>query len=222
MFVMTALIDQDGGNTAKAIAQFNSLTDAGGKTYADWGSYEAAIFSEYDVNGNSSDPLETFSLQQPVNNHTANINGFEFQVQHFFGDTGFGIAASATTVNGDVKLDDGAQPGVSQFALVGLSNTYNITGIYEKHGISARLVYNWRAKYLDATNIDASDSGEYTAAFGQLDGSISYNLTPKATISFEALNMNRAHVVTYLRVPTDIDFYQELDTRYELGLRYKF
>ena len=222
MFVMTALIDQNGGNTAKAIAQFNSLTDPTGKSYADWGSYEAAIFSEYDVIGNSTDPLEQFSLQQPVNNHTANINGFEFQIQHFFGETGFGIAASATTVNGDVKLDDGAQPGVSQFALIGLSNTYNITGIYEKHGVSARIVYNWRAKYLDATNVDASDSGEYTAAFGQLDGSISYALTPKATLSFEALNINKAHVVTYLRVPTDIDFYQELDTRYEVGLRYKF
>ena len=229
MFMMTALIDQfeqKGQSAAQAstsaINAFNGLKDANGNSYTDYGSYEAALFSLYDVLGNSTDPLETFALEQPVNNHTANINGFEFQVQHFFGDTGFGIAASATTVDGDVKLDNGAAPGVSQFALVGLSNTYNITGIYEKHGISARLVYNWRDKYLDATNIDASDSGEYTAAFGQLDGSISYQLTPKATLSFEALNINKAHVVQYLRVPTDIDFYQELDTRYEMGLRYKF
>ncbi len=41
-------------------------------------------------------------------------------------------------------------------------------------------------------------------------------------MSFEALNINKAHVVQYLRVPTDIDFYQELDSRYEFGLRYKF
>lgn len=229
MFIMTALIDQfeQKGQTqaqasTSAVNAFNSLKDASGNSYADYGTYEAAIFSLYDVFGNSTDPLQTFSLQQPVNNHTANINGFEFQIQHFFGDTGFGIAASATTVNGDVKLDNGAQPGVSQFALVGLSNTYNVTAIYEKHGISARLVYNWRDKYLDATNVDSSDSGEYTAAFGQLDGSISYNLTPRATLSFEALNLNKAHVVQYLRVPTDISFYQELDSRYEFGLRYKF
>ncbi len=229
MFVMTALIDQyeqKGQSQAQAstsaINAFNALKDPNGATYTDYGSYEAAIFSLYDVVGNGTDPLEQFSLNQPVNNHTANINGFEFQIQHFFGDTGFGLAASATTVNGDVKLDNGAQPGISQFALVGLSNTYNITAIYEKHGVSARIVYNWRDKYLDATNIDSSDSGEYTAAFGQLDGSISYQLTPRATLSFEALNINKAHVVQYLRVPTDIDFYQELDTRYEFGLRYKF
>ena len=229
MFMMTALIDQfeqkgqtEAAATTSAVNAFNALKDASGNQSANYGAYESAIFSEYDVFGNSTDPLQTFSFQQPINNHTANINGFEFQVQHFFGDTGFGIAASATTVNGDVKLDDGGQPGVSTFALIGLSNTYNVTGIYEKHGVSARLVYNWRAKYLDATNVDASDSGEYTAAFGQLDGSISYALTPKATISFEALNINKAHVVQYLRVPTDISFYQELDTRYEFGLRYKF
>ncbi|MEI9904683.1 MAG: hypothetical protein WDN06_12455 [Asticcacaulis sp.] len=82
----------------------------------------------------SDDPLAMFTVSQPVNNHTANIDGFEFAVQHFFGDTGFGIAASATTVNGDVSLDDAADPGPNapdQFALEGLSNTYNITGIYE-------------------------------------------------------------------------------------------
>src|SRR6202012_2423099 len=107
--------------------------------------------------------------------------------------------ASATTVNGDVALNNAYSPTnpTGQFALVGLSNTYNITGIYEKYGYSARLLYNWRARDLDAAHVDASDSGEYTAAFGQLDGSLSYALTPKVTLSFEALNINKAHVVQY-------------------------
>ena len=41
-------------------------------------------------------------------------------------------------------------------------------------------------------------------------------------VSFEALNINKAKVVMYVRVPTDVIMYQELDSRYELSLRYKF
>ena len=38
------------------------------------------------------------------------------------------------------------------FALVGLSDTANVTLIYEKYGFSARLAYNWRDKFLQPTN----------------------------------------------------------------------
>ena len=41
-------------------------------------------------------------------------------------------------------------------------------------------------------------------------------------LTFEALNINKAHVAMYVRVPTDVILYQELDTRYDVGLRYKF
>jgi TonB-dependent receptor len=166
--------------------------------------------------------LANFTLSQPINNQTANIDGFEFAVQHFFGDTGFGVAASATTVNGDVRLNNAANPfGASQFALEGLSNTYNITGIYEKYGWSGRIVYNWRDKYLTTANA-SQQGGLYTAAYGQWDATLNYDLTPKVALSLEALNLNKAHLVQYVRVPTDVVLYQELDTRYELGLRYKF
>jgi TonB-dependent receptor len=222
LFVMTALVDRAGGNAATASQEFNSLTDPAGHTYTSFGAFEADMFANYPVIGNSTDPVDTFEVSEPINNHTANIDGFEFAVQHFFGDTGFGVAASATTVNGDVKLNDAANPnGVSQFALEGLSNTYNITGIYEKYGWSGRIVYNWRDKYLTQANA-AQFGGLYTAAYGQWDASVNYNLTPKVTVSLEALNINKEHVVEYIRVPADVVDYQELDTRYELGLRYKF
>ena len=222
MFVMTALVDQAGGNAAKALQEYNSLTDPAGHQFTSFGAYEADMFANYPVTGNSTDPVDTFEVSEPINNHTANIDGFEFAVQHFFGDTGFGVAASGTTVNGDVKLNNAADPnGVSQFALEGLSNTYNITGIYEKYGWSGRIVYNWRDKYLTQANV-AQFGGLYTAAYGQWDASVNYNLTPKVTLSLEALNINKEHVVEYIRVPADVVDYQELDTRYEMGLRYKF
>ena len=52
--------------------------------------------------GAGADPLFQFDLSQPVNNQTANIDGFEVAWQHFFGDSGFGFQANATIVNGDV------------------------------------------------------------------------------------------------------------------------
>ena len=221
---MTILIDQAGGDVATAVAQWNSNTAPDGHVSADKDALSVYLWANpnWKVVSNSSDPLATFTLSQPVNNQTANIDGFEFAIQHFFGDTGFGIAASATTVNGDVALDDGADPlGSNQFALEGLSNTYNITGIYEKYGFEGRILYNWRDKYLAQANA-SQNGGRYVAEYGQWDASLNYALTPSVTLSFEALNINKGHVVQYIRVPTDVVMYQELDSRYQVGVRYKF
>ncbi len=228
---MTILVDQaekagQSAAAAQATAQgeFQANTAPDGHVSADTDTLETYLWANgaWKVASNSTDPIATFTLSQPINNHTANIDGFEFAWQHFFGDTGFGLAASATTVNGDVGLDNAADPGGSnQFALQGLSNTYNVTGIYEKYGWSARVVYNWRDKFLDQANA-SQNGGRYTAAYGQWDATVNYDLTPKIVLSLEALNLNKAHLVQYVRVPTDVILYQELDTRYELGLRYKF
>jgi TonB-dependent receptor len=224
MSAMTILITQAGGDVAKATQEYKTFTAPDGHVSADLDSLEVYLWANpsWKVTSASTDPIASFTLSQPINNQTANIDGFEFSWQHFFGDTGFGLAASATTVNGDVRLDNAANPfGASQFALEGLSNTYNITGIYEKYGWSGRVVYNWRDKYLTTANATQS-GGLYTAAYGQWDASVNYDLTPKVVLSLEALNLNKAHLVQYVRVPTDVVLYQELDTRYELGLRYKF
>ncbi len=221
---MDILITQAGGDVAKATQEYKTFTAPDGHVSADLDSLEVYLWGvpAWKPVSASNDPLANFTLSQPINNQTANIDGFEFAWQHFFGETGFGFAASATTVNGDVRLNDDANPfGSSQFALEGLSNTYNVTGIYEKYGWSARVVYNWRDKYLTAANA-SQNGGLYTAAYGQWDATVNYDLTPKVVLSLEALNLNKAHLVQYIRVPTDVVLYQELDTRYEFGLRYKF
>ncbi|HWU51076.1 MAG TPA: TonB-dependent receptor [Asticcacaulis sp.] len=221
---MTILIDQAGGNVATAKSEWQSKTAPDGHVSADTDALSVYLWGNpnWKVVSNSTDPVATFTLSQPINNHTANIDGFEFAVQHFFGDTGFGVAASATTVNGDVALDNAADPnGSSQFALQGLSNTYNVTGIYEKYGFEGRILYNWRDKYLQVANF-SQNGGLYTAAYGQWDASFSYALRQNISLTFEALNINKGHIVQYVRVPTDVVNYQELDSRYEFGVRYKF
>ena len=106
--------------------------------------FEAA----YDIIPNGDDPLMTFINSKPVNNKNANIYGFELAAQHFFGDTGFGIQANYTTVTGDIGFDNNANPSITQFALVGLSDTANLIFMYEMDALQARIAYNWRDKFL--------------------------------------------------------------------------
>ena len=52
------------------------------------------------------DPASPFNLSVPVNIEEAEVDGLEFVIQHNFGDSGFGVIANATLVNGDVGYDD--------------------------------------------------------------------------------------------------------------------
>ena len=56
-----------------------------------------------------------------------NIDGWEFAIQHFFGDSGFGVAGSYTKVDGDVEADPGQDPG--QLLGVGLVIPLATTGL---------------------------------------------------------------------------------------------
>ncbi len=185
--------------------------------------YYNGIESAYDITANSADPLFNFVISQPINNRAAEIYGFEFAGQHFFSDTGFGVSYSLTTVKGNVGFDNGADPNANQFALLGLSDTYNITAIYEKYGWSGRLSYNWRDKYLLSNNRgDGYGNPTYVAPFGQLDLAVDYQITPHLSINFEGLNLTKEHLREYGRTEVELFFAQELDTRYQVGLRYKF
>ena len=91
-------------------------------------------------------------MTRPVNNKDAKIHGWELGGQHFFGETGFGVQANYTIVEGDVAFNDAGDPNVNQFALLGLSDSANLVLMYEKFGFSVRLAYNWRDEFLQNTN----------------------------------------------------------------------
>ena len=217
MFTMTALIDQMGLAAATALFQANYAGGALDQAFID------STLAAYDVTANATDPLFEFEVTGPINNEEGHISGLEIAVQHFFGDTGFGVQANYTYVDGDVGIDVGADPGVDQFALVGLSDTANATLIYEKDRISARLAYNWRDEFLASTNRGGgSRNPVFVEAFGQLDLSVNYNVTDSFVVSFEAINLNEEHLRTFGRDSSNVWFAQELDTRYVLGGRYRF
>jgi TonB-dependent receptor len=217
MFTMTALIDQFG--LASALTQFQANYSGGALDQA----FIDSVLGAYDVTPNASDPLFQFEVTGPINNREGKINGLEIALQHFFGDSGFGVQANYTMVDGDVGIDVGADPSVDQFALVGLSDTANFTLIYENYGLSARLAYNWRDEFLSSTNRGGgSRNPVFVEAFSQLDLNVSYDVTDDFVVTFEAINITGEDLRTFGRDPSNVWFAQELDPRYVFGGRYRF
>ncbi|MEO1658170.1 MAG: TonB-dependent receptor [Pseudomonadota bacterium] len=218
LFVMTALIN-DLGSVSAASAEFQA-NSTGGVVDA---TYLGTINAQFDLVGNADDPLFDFEVTQPINDEEATINGIEIAGQHFFGDTGFGVFGSYTYVDGDVGFDDAADPSEDQFALVGLSDTANVTLVYEKYGIQASLAYNWRDEFLASTNRGTGfRNPTYVEAFDQLDLSISYDVTDNIVVSFEGINLTGENLRTFGRSETQLWFAQELEPRYLFGARYRF
>ena len=190
----------------------------------------------------------TFAVTHPINGAHGYARGIEIAHQQYYDFVpdwlrGIGTQASWTYVSSERKLDkevpaafcagsDASNMNLSingcdtdgrpfgNTPLQGLSrHTINFALMYEKSGLSARLAYNWRSRYLVAVNTWGSrgnnglntnpDSGSrfliptenndqayglplWQAPYGQLDGSIFYDFTDKFRVGLEAQNLNNA------------------------------
>ena len=216
LFTMTALIDQFG--LASATTQFQANYVAGNLTQA----FVDQTLQAYNVTANAADPLYTFQVQKPINNEEGHIYGLEAAGQYFLGDTGFGIAAAYTLVEGDIGFDITALPAADQFALLGLSDTANVTLIYENYGFSARLAYNWRGTFLTNNSRGGSRNPVFVDSYDQLDLNLSYDLNDHISFSFEGINLTKSNTETFARTENQPWFIVEGNRRFYFGARYKF
>ena len=181
------------------------------------------IIAAYDLPPGEGDPLFQFDLSQPVNNQTANIDGFELAWQHFFGESGFGFQANATIVNGDVGYDVRARPDVQQFALLGLSDSANFVAMYEKHGLSVRAAYNWRDTFLTQTVWQGQQGAPaFVDAYSQIDLNVTYNINDKIAIGLDGINITGEGQLIYSRTKNMQWWNAEGDPRWTLSARYNF
>ncbi len=182
-----------------------------------------AIATAYDLVGEPDDPLYMFNVNRPINQRKARLHGWELGGQYFFGESGFGVLANYTIVQGDVGIDDAAQPGVNQFALTGLSDSANVVLMYEKFGWSVRLAWNWRDEYLIAANQNGSNTNPYYVEdYQQVDLSVNYTFNDRWTLGLEAINLTGEDI--RWRARNELMMVKLLDQspRYMLGMRYKF
>ena len=180
----------------------------------------ATTKAEYAIVPNADDPLMKFDITGPVNTSERKIYGAEFAGQHFFGDTGFGLQANYTIVRGDVHFDN-LNIDANQFALLGLSDSANVVLMYEKYGIEARLAYNWRAEYLNRTNV-GDGNPDYVEAHSQIDANVTYHVTDNLSVSLEAINLTGEDRRDHARNSDMLIEYDDLGARYQLGARYNF
>ncbi|WOX06887.1 TonB-dependent receptor [Microbulbifer pacificus] len=173
------------------------------------------------------DALAEFTVLAPVNAKNAKIDGFEFAVQHMFGDSGFGGIINFTTVNGDIAYDNfntNKGEGVeNQFALLGLSDSFNVIGFYDRDGLQARLAYNWRDDFLNSTfDGNGERNPVYTEAYGQLDANVSYDVQDNLTVFAEGINLTSETQRLYGRHENMVIGAIQSGARYNLGVRYSF
>jgi TonB-dependent receptor len=175
-----------------------------------------------DITAVAGDPGVTNNTSMPTNSKDAVLNGWEFAGQHFFGDSGFGIQANYTIVNGSIGYDLYAEPGsATQFALAGLSDSANVIGIFENDQWQARIAYNWRDEFLSNPNAGGGEP-EFTQTFGQVDFNVGYKITEDFTVALEGTNVLGEDKKTFGRTTNQVRYVDILEPRYALSARYNF
>ncbi len=124
-------------------------------------------------------------------------SGFGFIFNYTMQDFSGGSAIDTTSGRGATVLGDVSAPeGLLDFS----EDAYNFTVYYEKYGLSARMRYTWREAFR-TEDFAGGASVNSTFSFpvvtddrGQLNASISYDVTENFTLGVEAVNLTEENI----------------------------
>jgi len=178
-----------------------------------------------------------YSVTRPRNLGAASLKGIEISGQYFLEFlpgvlSGVGVQGAFTLADSQIEGND----PLAGNPLQGVSK-YNFTAglLYEKHGISGRLVYTYRSKYFDSDQtgsisvrpIDSTRVNEvyvptllsYVRPAGRLDFNIGYDVSDALRIDVGGTNILRNKTRDYLGQSWEVfeGFYDE--TVYSVGVR---
>jgi TonB-dependent receptor len=189
------------------------------------------IFNTYDgrfgvnkttgvIPGQPGDPIANFRINAPANQKNDKLSGLELNVQHMFGNSGFGVSANYTLVRSGLKYDNNSIG--EQFALEGVSDSANLVAFYETDKFMVRAAYNWRDKFLSGRFDGKGPNPVYTEAYGQLDINASYKLTENLTVHAEVINATDGIQRLHGRAKEQVLYVTQTGPRYMFGANYKF
>ncbi len=212
-------------------AYWNEAIDTGGCAASNRVCIRNYIFANYDgepgvdaatgsIVGQPGDPSLAVNLSRPVNNRSDKLDGWEFNIQHVFGQSGFGVSANYTKVNSGLTYNDGLLG--TQFAMTGLSDSANVVAFYDKGPWQVRAAYNWRDEFLSALSDGKGSNPLYVEAYGQLDLNVSYQVSDHLTLSVEGINVTDETTRVHGRNSRQLYTVEDFGPRYMFGLRYKF
>jgi TonB-dependent receptor len=159
------------------------------------------------------------------NGQSGKIKGAELAGQYAFDNgiswlRGFGVAANYTYVDASATRD--TDSGAPTCGYPGLSpQSYNGSVFYENDKFQARISYNWRNHF----SVDCGGGSTLPrnrAAYGQSDASLRYNLTAKAAIYADFINLNNARMHEYANNETQFLTLEDVGRRVNVGLRMAF
>jgi TonB-dependent receptor len=166
-----------------------------------------------------------FQVTVPTNGKGAVVKGFELGYRQVFADLpspfdGLGAQVSYTYAESDANYTN-TVANVS-YGLEGLSKeSYSLVGFYEKYGFQGRVAYTWRDKFLQVAS-GRNGEPEYFDAYGQLDASISYDVTPHVTVYLDGLNLTDENEFIYSVTPDRTKEYRTTGKRVSAGVRFHF
>ena len=171
----------------------------------------------------AGDPSIIFDLSRPANQKKANVDGVEMNLQHAFGDTGFGFIVNATLADADVKYDP-FNSLEGQFVLNGLSDSANFIGFYDGEDVQVRVAYNWRDDFLAGVGQGEGTRTNPTnvEAYGQWDLGVTYYYNDNLTLYFSGLNITEETRHVYSLTKRQVLQAVQGGARYDFGLRYNF
>jgi iron complex outermembrane receptor protein len=171
----------------------------------------------------------TANVATPINGGTGKIYGVELGGQYAF-DFGLGFAANYTRSNSEStqtsSFENNIQiPGVSK-------NAFNGTVYFERAGFSARAAYAWRDVAVNSGGVGSSFAFQdlagnqkiytvYQAAYGQLDGQVSYDFSSHFGIVASVVNLTDSKQHTYLQWKNEPFTYDDTGRRVFFGVKGK-
>jgi TonB-dependent receptor len=168
------------------------------------------------ITGQPSDPVATFLMSRPANQRSDELDGWEINLQHMLGDSGFGFAANYTMVDSGLKFNDTDLVN-PQYPMLGLADSYNLVAFYDKHGWQVRAAYNWRDEFLAFVGDGQGVNPGYTDAYGQLDLNVTYAVNDHLSVFGEAINLTDETQRIHGRNDNQLLFATQIGARYQSG-----
>ncbi|WP_245892372.1 TonB-dependent receptor [Novosphingobium guangzhouense] len=173
-----------------------------------------------------------YNISRPRNVGQAKLKGLEVSGQTFFdflpGDlAGFGVFGNFTIADSEI----GGNDPLAGYTLQGVSKyNFNAGLLYDRNGISARVVYTYRSKYFDENRTGSGDVRpadepvwlNYVRPNGRLDFSLAYDVSPNLTFTVDGTNVLRSRYRSYINQDYFIRDTRTDDSLYSVGFRARF
>lgn len=171
-----------------------------------------------------------YTITRPQSAGSGTLKGIEVSYQQFYDFlpgalSGLGLQLNYTYIKGQTQAPAVAG-GANVITPLGnvSKNNGNAVLIYEKYGVSARLAYNYRSKFIDSFNPGGVQTPAYNVIKAQdhLDFSISYDILPSISLTADATNITKERAYEYVGTPLLPQHVRLEDRTFSVGARVKF